>query len=91
MNARERLKTWIAQHTDQRRFAQDILITESYLSQVLSGRRTPRLPILARIERETGIPIAGWVPIPVGASAKPKRSGRKTANIGAGKSHAAIG
>lgn len=78
MTARERLRAWIEEHTNQRRFAADINIHETYLSQVLSGRRTPRLPILGAIERETGIPLNSWLPTshgePSGAAKKPKRN-----------------
>jgi transcriptional regulator with XRE-family HTH domain len=40
--------------------AQDLRITESYLSQVLSGRRRPGLDIAVRIETLTGIPVSAW-------------------------------
>jgi transcriptional regulator with XRE-family HTH domain len=89
MTARERLRAWIKNHTNQRRFAQELAIDEGYLSQVLSGRRTPRLPILADIERQTGIPVGSWVPTGRGETAKQRRNRRESRKLGAGKSHAA--
>jgi transcriptional regulator with XRE-family HTH domain len=91
MEARKRLKAWIVLHTNQREFAKDIGIDESYLSQVLAGLRTPRLPILGRIERETGIPVGGWVPSTHGTSAPQRRNTRKTANVGAAQTGEANG
>jgi len=83
MTGRKRLKAWIVKHTNQRRFAAEIDIHETYLSQTLSGRRTPRLPILAAIERETGIPIGSWVPSLYGETDKPRKTMRKSRNLGA--------
>lgn len=91
MTARERLKAWITNHTNQRRFADDIAITESYLSQVLAGLRTPRLPILCEIERQTGIPVNSWMPITNGKSAKARKAKSKSRSLGAEKSHVAVG
>lgn len=90
MEARKRLKAWILAHTNQRRFAADIGIDETYLSQVLAGLRTPRLPILARIEAETGIPLNGWVPLADGKSSQARKKSKKSGNVGGGKSHAAV-
>lgn len=91
MDSRARLRAWIDAHTDQRRFAAEIGVTEAYLSQILSARRTPRLPILGRIEDQTGIPIRGWLPIPHGKSAKATKAKRKSSRVSGGQSHAGIG
>jgi transcriptional regulator with XRE-family HTH domain len=91
MNNRERLRAWIRAHTDQRSFASDIGIHETYLSQTLSGRRTPRLPILYRIEQQTGVPVSGWVPLLIGDAEKRRKARRKLRSLGKGKSHAAVG
>lgn len=60
METRKRLLDWIANHTTQREFAAELGITEAYLSQVLHGRRTPRLPILMDIEDKTGVTVRSW-------------------------------
>lgn len=89
MDARKRLKAWILNHTNQTRFADEIGIHEAYLSQILSGNRTPGLPILALIEEETGIPINSWVPRSHGKVVRSRKNQRKSANVGGEKSRAA--
>lgn len=58
---RERL----AQYRDRSRLKQYELarligVTDSYLSQLLSGRRKPGRDIAIRIEAQTGIPVQSW-------------------------------
>lgn len=81
MTARARLRHWIAEHTTQQAFAAELGVTAGYLSQVLSGDRTPRLPILARIEDLTAIGIRSWLPSPHGAAAKMDENKRDSANV----------
>lgn len=58
---RERLSKYIERSRQkQYEVAADLRITESYLSQVLSGRRRPGLDIAVRIETLTGIPVSAW-------------------------------
>jgi plasmid maintenance system antidote protein VapI len=58
---RERLAKYITRSRQkQYEVAGDLRITESYLSQVLSGRRRPGLDIAVRIETLTGIPVSAW-------------------------------
>jgi transcriptional regulator with XRE-family HTH domain len=40
-------------------------ITDSYLSQILSGRRRPGLDIAVRIETLTGVPVESWADIAI--------------------------
>jgi transcriptional regulator with XRE-family HTH domain len=35
---------------------------ETYISQLLSGARTPGLDNAVQIERQTGIPVEAWMP-----------------------------
>lgn len=60
-HGRERLAEW----RDRSRISQKDMaamfgITDSYLSQVLSGRRRPGLDIAVRIEALTGVPVQSW-------------------------------
>jgi transcriptional regulator with XRE-family HTH domain len=52
----------------QYELAERITVTNAYLSQILSGKRRPSLPIAVRIERETGIPVESWTEPQVGKS-----------------------
>lgn len=87
MHGRLRLRRWIDEYTNQRRFAATIGIHEAYLSQILSGVRNPALPILAAIEQETGIPIQSWVPRRLGAAERRRRAKAKTAKLCAVQAH----
>lgn len=60
-SGRERL----AAYRDRSRLKQTELatllgMTDSYLSQVLSGRRRPGLDTALRIEEQTGVPVESW-------------------------------
>ncbi|ATC34633.1 helix-turn-helix transcriptional regulator [Caulobacter sp. SL161] len=37
-------------------------ISKGYVSQLVSGARTPSLELAVRIERELGIPPSAWLP-----------------------------
>ena len=89
MTARERLRAWIENHTDQRRFAVELGVDETTLSHYLSGRRRPKSPKLARIEDLTGIPMRSWLPSPSGETAKPRGNKRTSRKLGGANSHAA--
>ena len=41
----------------QRRMASDLGISEPYLSEILSGKRTPSKRLALRISERTGIPV----------------------------------
>lgn len=72
------LKEWISRsRLKQNELAARLDITDSYLSQVLSGLRRPKLEILVAIERMTGVPVESWVDIPVADS---DESSAKSAN-----------
>lgn len=47
-------------------------IDDAYLSQLLSGKRRPGLPIAVRIEERTGIPAKSWLLTARGKSSKQK-------------------
>lgn len=49
---RTKLKQW--------ELAKLLEITDSYLSQILSGRRLPGRETALRIEQEAGIPVGSW-------------------------------
>lgn len=58
-------------------------VTDAYLSQILSGRRRPSLPIAVRIERETGVTVDAWMTPAVGSAEN--RGRRKGDKAQAGK------
>ena len=55
----------------RRAWARRLDISESYLSDLLSGKKTPSLALAARIERETGgaVTAVSWVGNPGGEAA----------------------
>lgn len=87
MTARERLKAWIDNHTDQRRFAAELGIDESMLSHYISGRRRPSSPTMGLIEDLTGIPMRSWLPTRVGKTADRTRNLGKSGKLGARNNH----
>ena len=63
-NGRCLLREWLHRsHKKQNQLAAKIGVTDSYLSQILSGLRRPKLEILMAIETETGVPVASWADI----------------------------
>ena len=66
---------------NQREFARAIRITDSYLSQLLSGVRRPGLPTAVRLEAETGVPVASWVDTGVGKSSGTGKKTKQNAHI----------
>lgn len=79
MDARERLRLWIARtKLNQRAAARLFDMHYTTLNQILSGRRVPALAYAVVIERHTGIAPGAWVPTDVGASSEPSTGrGRK--------------
>lgn len=58
------LKKWISEHTTQAQFARDLAISESHLSEILSGGKTASLNLAIRLSRAT----KGAVPVEAFAS-----------------------
>lgn len=70
----ERLAEYCKKHYEnQYELAELLELAEAHLSQLLSGKRRPGLPIAVRIEERTGVPAESWLLKPVGKSAKAKR------------------
>lgn len=59
MDSRHPLKIWIEEHSSQAKFAGEVELSESYLSEILSGRKVPSLALSSRMSKATG----GFVPI----------------------------
>lgn len=85
LSGRDRLKQYLKRSKQkQRQLAQQIGFTESYLSQLLSGKRTPGRVNALRIEEETGVPVGSWSELSIGDQGHvPEDSG---ANISLAKS-----
>lgn len=61
-SGRDRLKDWIERSRCQQQQAAEILgITPAYLSQILSGVRTPGLANAVKFEHITGIAAESWL------------------------------
>jgi transcriptional regulator with XRE-family HTH domain len=75
-NGRERLAAYRHRSRMRQNELADLLgLTDSYLSQILSGRRRPGLDIAVRIETLTGVPVESWADTSV-SEAEPKQSKR---------------
>lgn len=67
MSGREQLQAWIDRRFQgvrgtQSEAAKFLGLDQSYLSQLLAGKRPrPGLDVALRIERKTGIPVEAWV------------------------------
>lgn len=65
----ERLAAYCEKHGyKQYELAELLDLHEAHLSQLLSGKRRPGLPIAVRIEERTGIPAESWLLKPVGTT-----------------------
>lgn len=70
-SGREQLQSWIDRrfgqvHGRQSEAADLLGVDQSYLSQLLSGRRQPGLTTAVSIERLTGIPVEAWLAVESG-------------------------
>lgn len=62
LSGRERLKAYRDKHGyKQYELAELLELDETHLSQILSGKRRPGLPIAVRIEDICGIPAKSWL------------------------------
>lgn len=58
----EQLKDWMHRRRFlQREAAEHLGFDETFVSQLVNGRRTPGLDNAILIERETGIPVEAWL------------------------------
>lgn len=48
------LKVWIEKHTSQAKFAREVEISESHLSDILGRKKSPSLDLAARMSKATG-------------------------------------
>jgi transcriptional regulator with XRE-family HTH domain len=57
------LQSWIEENTTQARFADEAGLSKPYLSEILSGKKTPSLDMASRLSRATGgvVPISAFV------------------------------
>jgi transcriptional regulator with XRE-family HTH domain len=57
------LQAWIAKNTSQARFAEAAGLSEPYLSEILSGKKTPSLNMAVKLSEATGgvVPIMAFV------------------------------
>lgn len=62
----EQFKDWLRRrHLNQGEAAKHFGWQESFISQLVNGKRTPGLENAITIERETGIPVEAWLVIEV--------------------------
>lgn len=61
-------RRWPASPRTQRDAAAHFEWDETFISQLVTGKRTPGLTNAIRIERETGIPVEAWVSSELGES-----------------------
>jgi transcriptional regulator with XRE-family HTH domain len=84
----ERLAEYRDRHGyKQYELAELLELAEAHLSQLLSGKRRPGLPIAVRIERMTGIPAESWLLTRVGKPKKASADDSDLAEVHTGKSH----
>lgn len=63
------LKDWMLRRRFLQKEAAEYLgMDETFVSQMVNGKRTPGLENAVHIERMTGIPVEAWVPTEVGNS-----------------------
>jgi len=78
----EQFKQWMGlRGFNQRLVAAYFEWDEAYISNLMSGRRTPGLDNAVQIERMTGIPVEAWMADEVGTSAEPVLAGTRKRNL----------
>ncbi len=71
-HARDRLREWIVRSKLSQGKAADLLgVDRSYLSQVLSGKRSLGIKNAVHFEALTGVPVEAWVSHEVGGPSEP--------------------
>lgn len=82
-NGRERLRQWIDRSKINQREASALLgFDETYLSQILNGKRRPGLDTAVQIERVTGIAVEAWTATEIGPEPTPHAEIVVSANDG---------
>jgi transcriptional regulator with XRE-family HTH domain len=67
---------------NQTQLAKALMVSSGYMSQVLTGKRTPtNLPFLTRIEALTGVPISSWWDKPSGKSGNARKHSADSAHV----------
>lgn len=61
-SGRELLEAWrLRSKLNQRTLAATLGVSDGYLSQILSGKRRPKLELLTAIEGLSGVPVSSWL------------------------------
>lgn len=62
MDIKHPLEAWIGKHSNQAKVAEDAGISEPYLSEILSGKKTPSLKVASRLSKATGgkVPLSAF-------------------------------
>lgn len=75
-SGREQLRDWMGRRGfKQYEVAEYLGWDETYVSQLLNGRRSPGLDNAVKLERKTGIPIEAWVSTELDKPAPPESDG----------------
>lgn len=63
MDAQHALKVWIEKNTTQAKFAEEVGISEGYLSEILKGIKEPKLGLANKMSRATKgkVPLSAFV------------------------------
>lgn len=56
----EALAAKVAKHGEMTKLADELGVLPNMVSRWASGDRTPRMPMLARLEKELEIPVRAW-------------------------------
>lgn len=61
-SGRELLEAWrLRSKQNQKTLAASLGVSEGYLSQILSGKRRPKLELLHAIQALSGVPVSSWL------------------------------
>ena len=84
----ERLAEYRDRHGyKQYELAELLGLADAHLSQILTGKRRPGLPIAVRIEQRTGIPAESWLLTRRGKNGRRATDTTESAQIHTGKAH----
>lgn len=81
-SGRELLEAWrLRSKQNQKTLAASLGVSDGYLSQILSGKRRPKLELLDAIQSLSGVPVSSWLEPRRGKADNRRKASAKPTNV----------